>query len=135
LNTDRHLPVLTEEVLEALGVSDRPGGVFVDATFGRGGHSRRILEQLGPGGRLLAFDRDTDAIEAGRAIRDPRFTLVHAAFSELESQVRALGVVPIGVAEPHHVLLVACPAPVPRAALGARLGVWAARCRRRWASR
>ena len=92
MNTDGHLPVLTEEVLEALGVSDRPGGIFVDATFGRGGHSRRILEQLGSGGRLLAFDRDADAIEAGRAIKDRRFTLVHAAFSELESQVRALGV-------------------------------------------
>ena len=92
MNSDGHLPVLTEEVLEALGVSKRPEGIFVDATFGRGGHSRRILEQLGPRGRLLAFDRDADAIAAGRAITDARFTLVHAAFSELESQVRALGV-------------------------------------------
>lgn len=92
MKSDDHLPVLPDEVLDALGVGLRPEGVFVDATFGRGGHSRRILDRLGPKGRLIALDRDADAIEAGRAISDSRFTLVHAPFSELHSRLRALGV-------------------------------------------
>jgi len=92
LKSDDHLPVLPDEVLDALGVGLRPEGVFVDATFGRGGHSRRILDRLGPKGRLIALDRDADAIEAGRAISDSRFTLVHAPFSEIRSRLRALGV-------------------------------------------
>ncbi len=80
-----HRAVLLEEAVAALAIpeGERRDGVYVDATFGRGGHSRAILERLGPAGRLIALDRDPQAIEAARAIRDSRFTAVHAPFSEL----------------------------------------------------
>ena len=67
----------------------------MDATFGRGGHSRLILERLGPHGRLIAIDRDPDAVSAAREIRDPRFVPVQARFSELQAvldELRAGGV-------------------------------------------
>lgn len=86
----QHITVLLDEAVEALAV--RPDGVYVDATFGRGGHSRRILAALGPTGRLIAFDRDPRAIEAGRAIGDARLTLVHEPFSALAESLDALGV-------------------------------------------
>jgi 16S rRNA (cytosine1402-N4)-methyltransferase len=85
-----HVSVLLAEAVEALAI--RSDGVYVDGTFGRGGHSRAILEQLGPQGRLIAFDRDPTAIAAGAAIADERFTLVHAAFSEMESVLKQLDV-------------------------------------------
>ncbi|HJS78780.1 MAG TPA: 16S rRNA (cytosine(1402)-N(4))-methyltransferase RsmH [Burkholderiales bacterium] len=77
-----HQPVLAREVIEALAV--RPDGIYVDGTFGRGGHSRLILERLGPAGRLIALDRDPQAAEAARAIGDARFRFFKAKFSELE---------------------------------------------------
>jgi 16S rRNA (cytosine1402-N4)-methyltransferase len=73
--------VLLAEAVAALAV--RPDGLYVDGTFGRGGHSRAILERLGPTGRLIALDRDPTAIAAGKLVADARFTLVHAAFSRL----------------------------------------------------
>ena len=76
-----HVPVLAQEAVAALAID--VDGVYVDATFGRGGHSRMILEQLGPTGRLIALDRDPDAIQAGAALQDARITLVHSAFSRL----------------------------------------------------
>jgi 16S rRNA (cytosine1402-N4)-methyltransferase len=76
-----HLPVLASEAICALAV--RPDGVYVDGTFGRGGHSSAILERLGPHGRLLAIDRDPAAEQAARAIRDPRFTFHRTKFSDL----------------------------------------------------
>jgi 16S rRNA (cytosine1402-N4)-methyltransferase len=76
-----HQPVLAREAIEALAL--RPDGVYVDATFGRGGHSRLILERLGAAGRLIALDRDPQAAEAARAIGDPRFTFFKAKFSDL----------------------------------------------------
>jgi len=85
-----HRAVLLEEALAALEV--RADGTYVDATFGRGGHSRAILERLGPAGRLIALDRDPAAIEAARAIRDPRFVIEHAPFSELSRTLDRLGV-------------------------------------------
>jgi 16S rRNA (cytosine1402-N4)-methyltransferase len=77
-----HEPVLARETIEALAV--RPDGTYVDGTFGRGGHSRLILERLGPSGRLIALDRDPQAAEAARSIGDPRFSFFRARFSELE---------------------------------------------------
>lgn len=85
-----HITVLLAEGVAALAIN--PAGIYVDATFGRGGHSRKILETLGPAGRLIALDRDPAAIEAGRAMTDPRFALVHAHFSRIESVLDELQV-------------------------------------------
>jgi 16S rRNA (cytosine1402-N4)-methyltransferase len=84
---DEHTPVLVEESLAALAL--QADGYYVDATFGRGGHTARILEALGGEGRLLALDRDAAAIAAGRArfANEVRLTLVHAPFAELASLV------------------------------------------------
>jgi 16S rRNA (cytosine1402-N4)-methyltransferase len=90
VTADAHLPVLLYQAVDALEVASRLDGTFVDATFGRGGHSRLILERLGARGRLIAIDRDPDAIRAAREIRDPRFVPVHARFSELEATLDAL---------------------------------------------
>lgn len=76
-----HVPVLLDEALDALRID--PNGIYVDATFGRGGHSRAILQRLGPHGRLLALDRDPAAVVAAADIADPRFNIVHAPFSHL----------------------------------------------------
>jgi 16S rRNA (cytosine1402-N4)-methyltransferase len=86
-----HTPVLLEEVLDALDV--REGGRYLDATFGRGGHSAAILERVGPQGAVLAFDRDPAAIAAGRErfANDGRMTLVSSAFSRLGAVVTQLG--------------------------------------------
>lgn len=86
---DFHVTVLLVEAVEALAL--RADGVYVDATFGRGGHSRAVLAKLGAAGRLIAFDRDPAAIAAGRAIADPRLTLVHAPFSALDEELARLG--------------------------------------------
>lgn len=85
-----HVTVLLKEAVEALSV--KPGGVYLDATFGRGGHSRAILAGLDAAGRLLALDRDPMAIEAGRVLGDSRFTLLHRPFSELSEGAAEAGV-------------------------------------------
>ncbi len=77
----QHLPVLASEAIEALAIN--PDGVYVDGTFGRGGHSRLVLERLSDRGRLIALDRDPAAIAAGEKIKDARLTLVRAPFSRL----------------------------------------------------
>ncbi|MFM8696775.1 MAG: 16S rRNA (cytosine(1402)-N(4))-methyltransferase RsmH [Betaproteobacteria bacterium] len=81
----RHVTVLLEEAVQALAV--QPSGVYVDGTFGRGGHSRRILQALGPQGRLVAFDKDPDALaaaaQAGTRVVDPRFSICHASFAQM----------------------------------------------------
>ncbi|MDR2450213.1 MAG: 16S rRNA (cytosine(1402)-N(4))-methyltransferase RsmH [Candidatus Accumulibacter sp.] len=84
-----HRPVLLREALEALAI--RPAGIYVDGTFGRGGHARAILARLGPEGRLLALDRDPQAIAAARTIEDRRFTAMHREFGELAEAVRESG--------------------------------------------
>ena len=86
----QHTPVLLHEALDALNV--RPGGTYVDCTFGRGGHSRALLVRLGSGGRLVALDRDLAAVTAARDIVDERFTIVHAAFADLRRALAGLGV-------------------------------------------
>lgn len=85
-----HVSVLLAEAVEGLAI--RPGGIYVDGTFGRGGHSRAILARLGEQGRLVAIDRDPAAIEVGRGIVDARFELVHAPFSELDEVLDELGI-------------------------------------------
>lgn len=85
-----HVTVLLREAVDALAI--RPDGVYVDGTFGRGGHSRAILAALGERGRLIAFDRDPAAIAAGEQLHDARLTLVHAPFSALAEELAALGV-------------------------------------------
>jgi len=86
-----HRPVLLREAVDALAI--RPDGVYVDATFGRGGHSSLILQRLGADGRLVALDRDPDAIESAAAVigGDPRFSIEHASFDALEKISAKLG--------------------------------------------
>lgn len=77
-----HVSVLLNECIDALAI--KPDGIYIDATFGRGGHSGKILENLGAEGRLIAFDRDSQAIEAAqRFADDKRFTIVHEPFGEM----------------------------------------------------
>jgi 16S rRNA (cytosine1402-N4)-methyltransferase len=85
-----HDTVLLEQAVEGLNV--RPSGTYVDCTFGRGGHSRLILTKLGADGRLIALDRDPEAIAAGEAFEDPRMTLMHAAFGRLAEHLARLGI-------------------------------------------
>ena len=85
-----HITVLLQEAVDALSI--RPDGIYVDATFGRGGHSRRILAALGPQGRLIAFDRDPRAIEVGQALCDERLMLVHEPFSSMAEALDGLEV-------------------------------------------
>ena len=80
-----HTTVLLQEAVDAL-ISD-PAGLYVDGTFGRGGHTRLLLSRLSAHGRLIAMDRDPQAIEVARTIGDPRLTVVHAAFSKLEQHL------------------------------------------------
>lgn len=77
--------MLLQEAVDAL-ISD-PAGLYVDGTFGRGGHTRLLLSRLSAHGRLIAMDRDPQAIEVARTIGDPRLTVVHAAFSKLEQHL------------------------------------------------
>ena len=87
-----HIPVLLREALTALCIQH--DGVYLDCTFGRGGHSRAILTELGANGRLIGFDRDPSAVAVARnlAQEDPRFEIVHTAFSELETALDSLAV-------------------------------------------
>ncbi len=77
----QHTTVLLSEAVDALDI--QPDGTYVDATFGRGGHSRLILSKLSPKGRLIAFDKDLDAIAAAKQIQDPRFSIRHQGFANL----------------------------------------------------
>lgn len=80
-----HLPVMYAETLQQLAI--KSDGIYLDCTFGRGGHSQGILKQLGTSGRLLAFDRDADAINSELAqemLKDGRFKLTHSCFSNME---------------------------------------------------
>jgi len=77
----QHTTVLLSEAVDALDI--KPDGTYVDATFGRGGHSRLILSKLSPQGRLIAFDKDLDAIAEANTIQDPRFSIRHLGFTHL----------------------------------------------------
>ena len=84
-----HITVMLEEAVEGLAV--KPTGIYVDCTFGRGGHSRKILEKLGAQGRLIALDRDIAAVDSAASIQDVRFQIVHQHFADLEQALAALG--------------------------------------------
>lgn len=85
----QHVSVLLDEAVDALAI--KPAGIYIDGTFGRGGHSRRILQKLDAGGRLIALDRDLAAVKAAATIDDPRFTIVHAHFSAMRDALGGLG--------------------------------------------
>ena len=86
-----HQSVLLEEALESLNI--RPSGIYIDATFGRGGHSRAILSKLNENGRLIAFDQDPEAIAFGKTqfADEPRLTIEHCNFNQVASVVEKLG--------------------------------------------
>ena len=88
----QHTTVLLVEAVEA--VVHRPDGVYVDGTFGRGGHSRALLARLSPAGRLIAFDKDPEAVAVGQALAayDPRFTIVHESFADMGQALAERGI-------------------------------------------
>ena len=86
----QHKTVLLEEAVNALALEGaRVDGMYVDGTFGRGGHSRKILQRLGEKGRLLAFDKDTQAIANAASIADARFDIAHDSFATLADALAA----------------------------------------------
>jgi 16S rRNA (cytosine1402-N4)-methyltransferase len=94
----QHIPVLLHEATDA--VVTVPEGRYVDGTFGRGGHSRALLARLAPQGRVVAFDKDPQAVAAAAAIADARFTGVHASFASMRERLGAMG-----ISKVHGVLL------------------------------
>ena len=88
----QHITVLLNEAVDALAV--REDGIYVDGTFGRGGHSRLILSRLGSQGRLIVFDKDPQAIEAAQKLaeQDGRVTVVHDGFSSFQTTLDKLGI-------------------------------------------
>ena len=87
-----HIPVLLPEALTALCIQG--DGIYLDCTFGRGGHSKAMLAELGQSGRVIGLDRDPSAVVVGEELgaADPRFQIVHTAFSALESALDQLGI-------------------------------------------
>ena len=85
-NTAYHIPVLFNECIEGLNI--KPNGVYVDVTFGGGGHSRAIFEKLDAKGKLLAFDQDEEAKK--NAWEAPNFTLIPANFAYLKNHLKLL---------------------------------------------
>jgi 16S rRNA (cytosine1402-N4)-methyltransferase len=89
----QHRTVLLDEAVDALAIQGmRANGVYVDGTFGRGGHSRKILERLGAQGKLIAFDKDPQAIVEAASIADSRFEVVHGSFAGMEEALASRGI-------------------------------------------
>ncbi len=84
-----HQPVLLTKVLDALNL--RSDGIYIDCTYGRGGHTQAILGQLGTLGQILALDQDPEAVQAAQSITDERFSIVHNTFAQLQVNVEARG--------------------------------------------
>ena len=78
----KHIPVMLFEAIDALNIISN--GFYIDCTFGRGGHSKEILKKLNDDGRLLALDKDLEAVKEGETIKDKRFEIVHASFKDLK---------------------------------------------------
>ncbi len=85
-----HTTVLLNEAVDALAI--KPDGIYVDGTFGRGGHSALILERLGSKGRLIALDKDPAAVAVGKTWRDVRFQMIHSSFAQMAKVLGGLGV-------------------------------------------
>ena len=90
-----HIPVFLKESTESLVLNSQ--GVYLDATFGRGGHSQKILSKLSGKGRLIAIDKDPEAVEVGKSIehKDPRFKIIHADFADFADELSQLGITSI----------------------------------------
>ena len=88
-----HTTVLLHEAVDALAI--KPDGIYVDGTFGRGGHSQLILQKLGATGRLIALDKDPAAVAVGQAITDPRFVMVHSGFARMSEVLHELAIAKI----------------------------------------
>jgi 16S rRNA (cytosine1402-N4)-methyltransferase len=89
----QHRTVLLDEAVDGLAIAgDRANGTYIDGTFGRGGHSRLILSRLSDTGRLLAFDKDPQAIATAGQIGDPRFAIVHDSFATMQGALAARGI-------------------------------------------
>ena len=89
----QHRTVLLDEAVDALDLAGaRAGGIYVDGTFGRGGHSRLILERLAANGRLFGFDKDPQAIATAQSMGDPRFEIVHDSFATMRAALAQRGV-------------------------------------------
>ncbi|TCM69111.1 16S rRNA (cytosine1402-N4)-methyltransferase [Acinetobacter calcoaceticus] len=88
-----HISVLLHETVDAL-LADRNTGIYVDATFGRGGHSRLLLEKLDENSRVYAFDKDPQALAVGAELeqQDPRFKIIHASFADLQQALLQHGI-------------------------------------------
>jgi 16S rRNA (cytosine1402-N4)-methyltransferase len=89
-NDLQHRTVLLKEAVD--GLITRADGIYIDGTFGRGGHSRAVLQRLGEAGRLIAFDKDPLAIATAQQIQDPRFSIVHDSFAALRSAAIERGI-------------------------------------------
>ena len=85
-----HTTVLLPEAVQALVT--QPDGIYVDGTFGRGGHARAVLALLGPAGKLVAFDKDPEAVAAAAQISDARFVMMHADFGDMAGELSSLGI-------------------------------------------
>ncbi|MEW7849130.1 16S rRNA (cytosine(1402)-N(4))-methyltransferase RsmH [Massilia aurea] len=89
----QHRTVLLDEAVDALNLAGaRASGTYIDGTFGRGGHSRLLLSRLAPEGRLIAFDKDPQAIATAEQIDDPRFSIVHDSFATMADALAARGI-------------------------------------------
>jgi len=80
-NISEHIPVLLEEAITGLTI--KKDGIYLDCTFGRGGHSREILKNLGQNGRLISMDKDQAAIDSAKKINDKRFEIINSSFSQM----------------------------------------------------
>ena len=92
MTKNHHNSVMLSESIDGLKVNNK--GVYVDATFGRGGHTQCILDQLGDSGQLIAFDRDLEAVEFAKSnFNDPRLIVIHSSFSKLENELERLDLI------------------------------------------
>ena len=85
-----HITVLLQEAVDALRI--KPSGIYIDGTFGSGGHSQLILEKLEENGRLIAFDKDISAVNIGQSIKKTNFQIIHSRFSRIKQVLQELGV-------------------------------------------